>query len=86
MFMRTGYVATDNGVIQTRQQSTIGGYHRCAVGVREKSTQKAGFSTASALISRPQAKNRRMNRAQNDKPMRPVDSRRKPTACGAQWL
>ena len=37
----------------TRQQATAGGHHRCAVGVRERSTQKAGFSTASALISKP---------------------------------
>jgi hypothetical protein len=41
---------------RTRQQSTTGGYHRCAVGVRERNTPKAGFSTASALISKPPGK------------------------------
>jgi hypothetical protein len=30
--------------------------------------------------------NRRMTRARNGKPMRPVDSHRKTTARGAQWL
>ena len=31
---------------RTRQQSTTGGYHRCAVGVRERSAQKVGFPAA----------------------------------------
>jgi hypothetical protein len=39
----------------TRQQSTTGGCHWCAVGVRGRSTPNAGFSTASAL-SKPQGK------------------------------
>ena len=43
----------------TRQQSTTGGYHRCTGEVRERSTQKAGFSTASALISKPPGKKKK---------------------------
>jgi hypothetical protein len=47
-----GAYTTDDS---SRRQEA-GGHHRCAVGVRERSTQKADFSTASALISKPPGK------------------------------
>jgi hypothetical protein len=63
--MRAGAQSQRHGqtwvsVDQNKRKTTTGGYHRCAVGARERSTPGAGSSTASALISKPpQAKSKK---------------------------